>query len=134
MRRFIHARKAVLTPFGATALRLGVLPAAAASAEPLAASGCNQQVCMSVTTPSSNGSFTMTAWERYSGSCFYGHYQMGLISTNVFVNSSTRTWCWSNDFSYTFNLSQGKGSYCVIGWEYASGHYTNVGEPCENVS
>ncbi len=113
---------------------LAFLPATSASAAPLAASGCNGVVCMSVTTPSANGSFTIKAWDRYGADCFHGHYEVGREGTSTVVNSPTGNWCHTNKYSHTFNLSEGKGNWCVIGWELKNGHSTDIGQPCEDVT
>jgi hypothetical protein len=133
--RLAGARNTAMIAACAAVIAIGGLSAAPASAAPRAASGCNFVVCMNVTTPTSKGSFTIRAWDRYGKDCFYGHYQVGRAGTSFYVNSPTRNWCHLNNYTHTFNLSKGKGNWCVIGWKkLKDGKYADVGQPCESVT
>lgn len=112
--------------------------APAATAIPHAATGCNGEVCMHITTPSSSGKVTVNVWTYASGYKFYGHYELltgvldGLPLGDSY-NSPTGTWGHTNSYYWRNVSDDGGPQVCVIGWLYSGGTNHNIGEPCESV-
>jgi hypothetical protein len=105
---------------------------------PSAGSGCNQEICMRITTPyripHRPGLWvTVTAWERYGGITFEGHYDLINPRGNKFTTGGDRGWNHEQNAEFK-NKSAIKGKWCVIGWEHLGRHhYAIIGEPCVTV-
>jgi hypothetical protein len=128
-------RRAAVAVAGTAMLGLGTLAAASpasASApqtvKPLASSGCNGDVCISLSTPS-GGKVSVHGWAYNTN--FYGHFE--LTGPNGLVKNSTQKWYYAGGAGPTWSVAAVVGQYCMTGWEYYGGHYYNIGRPCENV-
>lgn len=146
MSSFFKARRVMAIATIAAALLCGcALMAAPASAAPTApqvpraATGCNGEVCMHVTSPGGYPLTTITidAWTYAKGYKFYGHYELTVYDIELgYViathNSNTATWTHTKNY-YWRHLPALIAKYCVTGWKYYHRHYYKIGKPCETV-
>jgi hypothetical protein len=144
---FSTVKRTALVACSAAALALSALfvaPAFAARSAPVnaaipqAASGCNQVVCMHITSPYRIAGHpglwvTVNAWVRNTGVTFEGHYDLVNPRGYKWQSGGDRGWNHSQNY-YWRNKSSVRGKWCVIAWEHnGPHHYTNIGEPCETV-
>jgi hypothetical protein len=126
----------------ATALSLGGLAAAApasasAATGPAAnpkislhAQGCAGDVCIYLSTPSSNGYVFIQAW-AYDAS-FDGHFE--ITGPGGRVNYSPNAIWPAGEVAYQDNgIRAIVGQYCAIAWAYVGGTWHNIGRACESI-
>jgi hypothetical protein len=93
-----------------------------------ASSGCNRDVCISLTTPS-GGKVTVHGWAFSAPFC--GHFQ--LTGPNG-LNKNSASGCFSaGGAGPSWTVAAVVGQYCVTGWQCAGSSCISEGKPCENV-
>jgi hypothetical protein len=100
-------------------------PSAHAAVAPLI-TGCNGEVCITISSKHADGTWTVTAFTPTGGE-YTGHFE--LLTPNALHNQPTNT---SGPEEWNVKVVTA-GKYCVIGWEHIEGpNYLKKGEPCEN--
>jgi hypothetical protein len=103
-------------------------------------SGCNQRICIRVQATNKRAMggtirAIVTAWARFGGDSFDGHYQL-LLPVPRFDTNSGPNKIWTHSPAWSKNeFLRPKGQWCVVGWRYNGGHnYSIIGRPCVTVN